>query len=266
MNIEQLDPEVRALWEDPEWCFRLMKYRLGEYGCQAMSEAPPACREAVLAAPMTPAFLGGLINGYGLSVESICRAGIAWVSEEDAQKLTGVPEAGFGHVVPYPRMLPGMFSENHLGTPLDPDRYWRLCLWDPVRLDAEADPVWDLGPPGEGPRMYVPPLAPFTDGDLALPGGQLWIADDELGALASTQDDMPCLGLPGVWGLKEDDGCDLLELFPELRGIAWEDRQVVLECGVESDGSCHPSSEAIDRLERALETLGAEVEVREWEA
>lgn len=153
--------------------------------------------------------LQDLIGGSGLSQETLCRVGFQTLSKERVRKLLGWGETPYyanaagGYIIPYPELgsdrIPRLQLERwDFAEP----PYWRIRLRsqgegqkDAVRKKA----LRYLGPEGRPPRLFVPLIPPFTDGYLS-GSGELYVVEGEKKALKLTQDGIPAVCYPGIYG------------------------------------------------------------------
>ena len=154
--------------------------------------------------------LQDLIGGSGLSQETLCQVGFQTLSKERVRQLLGWSNEGglYGHVpggyiIPYPELGPDRipFLEIQSWTHAEP-AYWR------IRMRAQTEGAKDsvrkkapryLGPGGRPPRLFVPLIPPFTDGYLA-GTDDLHITEGEKKALKLTQEGIPAVCYPGIFG------------------------------------------------------------------
>lgn len=184
-----------------------------------------------------------IARARGLRVDTVRAAGLRWADASEVAKLLGmrgVPCGGI--IIRYPH------AEGFVRVRLDEP--WQAPGWD--------KPARYLSPPGAGNRLYIPPnLPPAT-----LEGtGPLVITEGEFKALRACEAGLPCVATAGIWswkqrapdGTKQDDDDGLL---PDLRGIAWAGRSVVLvyDSDITPD---HPGYEAYVRLAAVLVRRGA---------
>ena len=115
-----------------------------------------------------------------------------------------------------------------------------------------------LMPRGLDCRAYFPPFACAWQA-VNDPGGAVVITEGVLKALAAAQVGVPCIGLMGIetWSLRRQDKDDPRQLIPDLLGIDWRGKKVLIV--PDSDplrkfGVNHGAAE----LARVLSELGAD--------
>ncbi|OWK34182.1 DUF3854 domain-containing protein [Fimbriiglobus ruber] len=165
------------------------------------------------------------LRGSGLSDDQILRCRFRSLSDPaDVAKWLRWPErkkaAGLGPCLAFPFYDPaGAFLDY---VRLKPDR--------PRTLKKKA--VKYESPVGVANRAYVPP---GTRSILADPSVLLLMTEGEKKAAKADQDGFPCVGLVGVYGWQQKRPRDAnrraagaRELIPDLAGIAWAGRTVVI--------------------------------------
>lgn len=202
--------------------------------------------------------LAELVGASGLDPETLCVSGIVSVPAAVVRALTKMRRPGRGFLIPYPELdqdlRPVPWQDPFALS--DPPAYWRIRLACPLRLRPDEDRTAKyLGPREHPPRLYVPPLAPFSTGYLR-GTGELWVTEGERKALAATQAGLPTLGIAGVWAWRRggvaDDRTALLE---DLQRIPWC-RVVTLVYDADIT-PVHPAWPAFVRLGAVLGAKGA---------
>lgn len=120
-------------------------------------------------------------------------------------------------------------------------------------------PVKYWMPKGVGNQGYFPPF-PCVREAVNNPGRMVVITEGVLKALASCQAGVPCIGLMGMWNwsVKRKDDSEPRQLIPDLDGIDWEGRVVLII--PDSDPLRNPSvHHGAVELARLLTERGADV-------
>ncbi len=182
------------------------------------------------------------LRGSGLTDETIAAAELHALSAQDVAVLLGRDDAGSGMAIPYPSRA---FSDG--------SRYVRVRLDAPLVIgDREAR---YLTKKGEQNRLYVPSRLPTSI--LSDPDIPLVITEGEKKALKACQEDIPCLGLAGVWSFRTKVKGKSVPL-PDLDTIAWQGRSAVV--AFDSDSASNGSvSAARSALAKELTRRGARV-------
>jgi len=168
------------------------------------------------------------LKSSGISVETATAARLRSVAGDELTELLGftLPSGTTGLLFPY--------EEDFL----------RAKLFPP--LVNKNSTMKYAQPQNSGVRLYVPPA---TRGVLKNPTIQLVITEGEKKSLKADQEEIPCLGVGGLWNWLHDG-----QPIPDLDSIAWVERPVVIT----------PDSDVWSRpdLMRAVYALGAELEGR----
>jgi hypothetical protein len=98
-----------------------------------------------------------------------------------------------------------------------------------------------------GSHLYIPPLAQKA---LSNPTVPLYVTEGEKKAAKACQENLPCIGLGGLWNWVKDG-----KPIPDLSLITWQERQVILV--PDSDVWCNRPD-----LLHAVYALGAELKRR----
>jgi hypothetical protein len=187
------------------------------------------------------------IIGSGLTVETIMRT--AAYTEHDTVRLRlllgGSPAVAPALILPF-------FDRN--GKRID----YAVARLIPPLIRRDGSEAKYLMPTGMGNQAYFPPFPSVWEA-LNNPGGPLVITEGILKALAATQAGVPCIGLMGMqnWSQGRTDRTTPRCLIPDLSGIDWRDRTVLIVCDadpVRKPGVNHGAAE----LARLLTEHGAE--------
>ncbi len=173
----------------------------------------------------------------GLSEETILDLGIHSARPHDIPKLIGwnPPEVQSALVFPYP----------------GEEGFCRAKVFPPFE-DKDGHTVRYLQRKGSGVRLYIPPLAAKVLND---PGTPLVWTEGEKKAAKACQEEMPCIGLGGLWNWQEDG-----KPIPKLDDIAHAEREELI-CP-DSDVWGRPDLiRVVYALGKELETRGAKVSV-----
>lgn len=213
--------------------------------------------------------LQDLIGGSGLSQETLCQVGFQTLNKGRVRDLLGWNSEGEvyaqvpgGYIIPYPELGPEKVPHLTLQswTHAEPP-YWRIRMRAQTTAGAKdirkKAPRY-LGPAGRPPRLFVPLIPPFTDGYL---GGseEIWVTEGEKKALKLTQDGVPAVCYPGIYGWLRSGHEPEEERFVGPRNI-WR-RPVRLLYDSDITPEHKAGWPAYRRLAGVLATLGASCEV-----
>lgn len=151
------------------------------------------------------------------------------------------PKVVSAYLIPFPDPAGGWM--NHI----------RVKVF-PSYIDAKGRSVKYLGPPGDGPRVFVP-IATLTE--VCHGSAPLWICEGAKKSLAVAQLGLPAIGFEGIQGWHRRGSKDLL---PDFDLIHLKDR--VVELVPDGDWRTNPDvARGAEQLARAVEARGARVRI-----
>ena len=161
----------------------------------------------------------------GLTVEQVEAVGWAMVPPQDYAGHLGfaIPGAPEAYAIPFRDPVTGEPMKTSSGRP-----YVRLKFERPVHLGEKSAKY--MSPQGSGNRAYIPREAH----EAAARGEPLLLTEGEKKALCACRNNLPCIGLVGVYGYWDSATQDLLD---ELKRYFIAGRQ--LTCIVDSDAWCN---------------------------
>jgi len=221
---------------------------------EAWPPGSPTCHRASLL--IDAADLQALAGDSAIPLEALCASGIRSLSREEASAFTGYDVGRAGFVIPTPIVT---VTGGNIRASLEtwPPTHWRF-RFRRYRDGRDVNGPKYLSPRGASPRLYPPPLAPFTEDSTP---DEIAIVEGERKALSATAAGWPMLAVSGVYNWKRSGPDDVGTVLPELRAIA-DGRKFLLLYDSDIDES-HKAYAAFHRLGRTLLALGAK-SARVW--